>query len=435
MIGAQLHEHAPNLTQAEWDGIKSLQVQQKNRQIIVKPNDKTGGCSILDFDSYVETMRAKLKDTFVGKDGEVMQKYSRVDSKDLQTSWTRVRDIVKEGQQCGYIYDANAAMMVPDSPKPGRLYGLVKDHKPVDPNSGIPPLREVISGSGSNTEFISAYVDYHCKAEVKKLPSFIEDTPHFLRDISEFNERGRLPEQAILVSMDVTALYPSIPWKEGLEATKEALTRREDRTVPDSFILRLMLLVLGSNIFEFDSELWLQKDGTAMGTRAAPTFANIFMDKWEERSQSGWTGSQIEFWRRFIDDIFFIWLGTEADLKEFVKFVNSLLPSIKVTVEYNIQSRSVNYLDVTVFIDNDGYLRTDLYKKENLKISYLMPTSSHPDHISKNIPYSLAYRIKRICWNDELFERRISELSEALVLQGYKYKSIQDSIDRVRKIS
>ena len=64
-----------------------------------------------------------------------------------------------------------------------------------------------------------------------------------------------------------------------------------------------------------------------------------------------------------------------------------------------------------------------------------MPTSSHPDHVSKNIPYPFAYRIKRICWNNKLFERRISELSEALVPRGYKYWSIQDSIDKERKIS
>ena len=114
------------------------------------------------------------------------------------------------------------------------------------------------------------------------------------------------------MSMDVTALYPSILWKEGLEAMEEALTRREDH---DSFILRLMLLVLGSTIFEFDGELWLQKDGTAIGTRAAPNFANIFMGKWEERAQTGWIGSQIEFWRCSIDDIFSSGSGQSLILK------------------------------------------------------------------------------------------------------------------------
>ena len=38
--------------------------------------------------------------------------------------------------------------MVPDKPTPGKLYGLVKYHKPVEPSSNLPPLREIVSGSG-----------------------------------------------------------------------------------------------------------------------------------------------------------------------------------------------------------------------------------------------------------------------------------------------
>ena len=34
------------------------------------------------------------------------------------------------------------------------IFGLVKDNKPVSPETGIPPLQEVVSGSGSNTEYI-----------------------------------------------------------------------------------------------------------------------------------------------------------------------------------------------------------------------------------------------------------------------------------------
>ena len=47
--------------------------------------------------------------------------------------------------------------------------------------------------------------------------------------------------------------------------------------MPDSFILELLDLVLKYNIFEFDGELFLQLIGTAMGTRAAPNVADIFM--------------------------------------------------------------------------------------------------------------------------------------------------------------
>ena len=81
--------------------------------------------------------------------------------------------------------------MITEEPRCGRLYGLVKDHKPVD-ETGIPPLREVVSCSGSNSEFISAYVDHHLKPEVKKLKTFIEDTPDFLREIERHNTECRL---------------------------------------------------------------------------------------------------------------------------------------------------------------------------------------------------------------------------------------------------
>ena len=87
----------------------------------------------------------------------------------------------------------DAILMVPDKPTPGKFYGLVKDHKPVEPSSKLPPLREVVSGSGSNTKFLSAFVDHHLKAEVKKLPSYIEETLDLLSEIDKRNDFGPLP--------------------------------------------------------------------------------------------------------------------------------------------------------------------------------------------------------------------------------------------------
>ena len=111
--------------------------------------------------------------------------------------------------------------------------------------------------------------------------------------------------------MDITALYPSIPWKEGLDALLQAGERRENKQVPTDFLYRLMMFVLTLNIFEFNGELWLQKHGTAIGTRAAPTLANLFMGAWEDRLLSEWQGTPPQFYRRFIDDLFMIWVGVK----------------------------------------------------------------------------------------------------------------------------
>ena len=67
----------------------------------------------------------------------------------LKRYWEIVRDLVSEIVREEYISQKDAIFMVPDKPTPGKLYDLEKDHKPVEPSSNLPPLREVVSGSGS----------------------------------------------------------------------------------------------------------------------------------------------------------------------------------------------------------------------------------------------------------------------------------------------
>ena len=51
-----------------------------------------------------------------------------------------------------------------------------------------------------------------------------------------------------------------------------------------------------------------------MGTRVAPTYANIFMAWLEEDFiLKHWSGTKPLMFRRFIDDIFFAWTSTEEE--------------------------------------------------------------------------------------------------------------------------
>ena len=52
---------------------------------------------------------------------------------------------------------------------------------------------------------------------------------------------------------------------------------------------------------------------------------------------------------------------------------------------------------MVIWIDHNGYLQTDLYQKPGKKCQYLIPTSAHPTPTTQGIPYSLAYRLRRIC--------------------------------------
>ena len=127
------------------------------------------------------------------------------------------------------------------------------------------------------------------------------------------------------------------------------------------------------NIFEFDGMLFIQRIGTAMGTNAAPTFANLFMGKIDKMIQKAeWIGTRnlIMFYKRFIDDILLIWCGTEAELLQFLDMINSLHPTIKFTWEYNLNKRSTNFLDTKVYIVNNR-IESDLYRKKCDRVQYV----------------------------------------------------------------
>ena len=67
-------------------------------------------------------------------------------------------------------------------------------------------------------------------------------------------------------------------------------------------------------------------------------------------------------WKRFIDDVFFIWTDSEENLEKFLKELNGFQPSIKFTFKKSKMKMKVNFLDVVIKIKN-GRLSTDLWSK------------------------------------------------------------------------
>jgi hypothetical protein len=107
---------------------------------------------------------------------------------------------------------------------------------------------------------MSLFVDYHAKQLVPKIPSYLQDTPDLLRKLEKWKTVS-LPEDLFLVSIDVVGLYTNIPHDEGLDTFKEALDKREDKTVTTDLLVEMLSKVLKTNIFEFNEGLYLQNLG------------------------------------------------------------------------------------------------------------------------------------------------------------------------------
>ena len=257
-------------------------------------------------------------------------------------------------------------------------------------------------------------MDHHAKDLVPKIPSYLQDTPDFLRHLEDL-KKSPLPKGSFPVSIDVVGLYGNIPHEEGIRCMEEALNTRADQTISTLFLISLLTQVLKFNVFEFDLKLYIQRIGTAMGTRLAPCFANIFMAMIDKMILALDTFNiHIAFYKRFIDDIFMIWTGTEEEFLQFMDKINTLHATIKFTCSYDLANRSTTFLDTTVTI-TDETISTDLYRKPTDRVQYLLPTSCHPTHTFKSIPYSLALRLLRIVSDPTQRKIRMEELRNMLV--------------------
>ena len=115
----------------------------------------------------------------------------------------------------------------PDEVRPARIYFLLKVHK--NPMG----IRPIVSSVNYATENLSQLVDIWLQPLMKNLPSFIQDTSHFIKMI----EGRQLPQNCLLASIDVTSLYTNIVHEDGIKATIKALhksyTLDEDQPPPE----------------------------------------------------------------------------------------------------------------------------------------------------------------------------------------------------------
>ena len=81
------------------------------------------------------------------------------------------------------------------------------------------------------------------------------------------------------------------------------------------------------------------------------------------------------------------WIHSDKELDEFFEHANSIHPSIKFTHE--VSKTKISFLDTTTTV-KEGNMTTDLYSKPTDKHQYLSPSSCHPKHCSKSIPFSQA---------------------------------------------
>ena len=112
----------------------------------------------------------------------------------------------------------------------------------------------------------------------------------------------------------------------------------------------------------------------------------------------------------------------------FFAHANKAHPSINFTYRFGTE---VDFMDSSLLIRGDS-ISSDLYTKPTDTHQYLLPSSDHPPHVHKHLPYGLGIRLRAIVSNDTRLEHRLSELTALLTAGGYSKPAVEEQLDCVR---
>lgn len=402
-----------NLSLGQFKAIKELAY---NKDIVIKPADKGGAVVILNRTDYEAEAYKQLSDTRV---------YKKLESSKTLEFHKLITDYIEYCYYEGEISKEVFLYLTKYTPKTARLYLLPKIHKKQRP----PPGRPVISSNGCPTERISEFVDYFLKPFVHKTKSYLKDTNDFLLKLRGL---GNLPDNCLFFTLDVVSLYTNIPTDFGIKWISEFLN--DNRILGDKpsneMLIKLLEYVLTCNEFTFNEDFFLQLYGTAIGTKVAPSYANLVVSIFETLYVYTYHLQPLCYYR-FIDDIFGIWsYGLEA-LKDFVEHLNSKVDTLKFTLEYTMDE--ISFLDVKVKKDNNNQICSDLFRKDTDARNYLHYDSAHPISCKKGIPYGQFLRVRRICSNLELYDKQAVDMAHSFLDRGYPQDLVESAMVKARR--
>ncbi|XP_078502402.1 uncharacterized protein LOC144756435 [Lissotriton helveticus] len=410
------HHYKDNLSRLERLALSNL---KQDPSIIIREADKGGNIVVMNRANYVAEIREQLKDENC---------YKKVKTNPLKEISLNILEHLCVWKEEGLIEDSEYKYLNVSYPMSPFLYTLPKIHK----DRANPPGRPIVSSIGSVTEHMSEFVDGFIKPLVVNLPSYVRDTTDILNKLQDF----KWEDGMILATLDVVGLYTCIEMDKGIQALEHFLGSRSASLRHHSkMLIQMSQLILKNNYFLFEDEWFHQIRGTAMGSRFAPSYANLFMG-WYEREhawsrRAGEWMDLVVFWARFIDDILIIWRGTSDDLKKYLHYLNINDFNVKLTM--NQSTSSIEYLDVTLTVVGDK-INSTLFRKATATNSILRADSFHPGSVIGGIPYGEMVRTRRNCSRDEDYTHELNQLKLRLSKRGYAKKDLARASEKVSKI-
>lgn len=391
-------------------------------ELVVMRSDKGNSTVVMLREDYINGMGALLADSLT---------YKVLPSDPTTKYQNMANNLCKKMFSLGYIEESNLKKLKCTNSVFPKLYGLRKTHKP------SLSLRPVVSCINSPSYNLAVFV-HQILAQVTTTFRFnIRNSFEFVK----FAQDILLPDNCILVSLDVTSLFTNIPKELVLHIiTKKWGFISAYTELSRTSFCELVGFLFSSSYFVFNDTFYQQLDGSAMGNPASPVLANLVMNELITEVVAT-LPFKLPFIKLYVDDTICACPGDKVD--ELLKMFNSYHHKLKFTIELE-KDNKLPFLDVLVIRNPNGTLETNWYLKPTASgrvVNYLSAHAlTHKISTVKNLFYR-AYHLSSAKYhkeNENLIKciLKTNNYPIALVnriLNGYN-KQLQRSIN-VRGVS
>ena len=202
-------DHA-NLSKEEMTALKTL----KDKDIVVKCSDKSKSLVVMKSSTYHSKAMNILSD-------EDNYEQSDMTPELLEK---RVADSVKKLKNLKRALPENVySGLFPKDTRFPEFYGLPKTHKP------DAPLRPVVAAFAGALSPVSILVERVLNQLLDYVPAHLKNTNEARKILHDVFPDLKTPDNVMFVTMDVVALYPSIPIADGGRVTQAFVTSRGHR--------------------------------------------------------------------------------------------------------------------------------------------------------------------------------------------------------------
>ena len=394
------------------DEFMDLKRLLKRDDIVIKACDKNLGIAVLDRMHYINLVNEHLSDDTVyyqetRTQEEIIDEARNKLAALIPSIYQRLKNIAGIER---YLNEAMDKTTIP------AFHVIPKIHK--IPLKGR-PIAGAVNWLTTNASSILAWI---LKSHVESMPQVLRDSKSIIKEL----ESLKIPDNAKLITMDVSALYPNMDQLKTIQIVHDLFSSETNSLEED-----LTRFILTNSYVEFDGKIFKQIDGMAMGTNAAVQLANLYGAVMIEQNDriAEFIARCTVLYKRYIDDLLMIWTGSDSELEEFYVAMNAIHPRLKFTSQ--LSSRGIAFLDLWIEIQGD-HLTISTYQKTMNRYLYVPFTSHHPIATKSGLIKGELIRYARNSSTRVAFNETAQRFFYRLTLRGYPRYFIENIFATVK---